>query len=357
MAAEAIGDVFSVEKQCSGMIFTASESLRTKFYIKSKRSPTGSTPMVCTGFCELPPNGKKDNQVRGVAVMEGKGGVPFARLKMKFTKETAGDVIDMCKHALREWNLQNNPTRRSVWYQSLFGLEDGTKVFSATSAIGNPEAYAEFAFAGREEWDAPSKTFSGALFGDDEDAAWYVSLGIAKARPGAYNEAECNSARLYLLDDNGKTFKAKKKGSNFLEGAGKWSYPSDGILLTDLREVAKLQSWEPYTSNRWSAKCMVQLRSIEWKCTLDMVSNARVIYPVFNLQTYGSIILKKTVYTLPEGMVPMEQRMALMDAVLFEGLDIPSSSKKRKRLSAKKTEDKADRDTLPDSDLEGEDDM
>jgi hypothetical protein len=158
---------------------------------------------------------------------------------------------------------------------------------------------------------------------------------------------------LVLYDENNKKIKTRTS-----EGAT--IYPQAGIRLTDYDAVSTLMKSSFFKDQSWTCKTIVQLSSIQWKMSHDAMTSNMVIYPVFNLRPYGSVIMKVTPYFVPEGVIPIEQRGSILDAALFDGLEAPKKRKRVVMVSKKKkvikmNERELDYETEQlDSDIEGE---
>lgn len=348
-------EVLGVDPQCNKLAFKPSAHNSKVFDIRNKNGPLGWSPTVMTNFCPLPPNGKKGEELRGIVSYPTRvGGGTFSKLKLVFTDETAGDVIKMCLKTLEAWKDAYDPVRKSMWYQTTFGLLDGTQVHLATGAIVNPEIYNSYVFPGVDRYNAPSETFFNALYGDEENAPWYETVGIPVASPGAYNENDINSAVLVFRGEDGKHIKTKL-------GQDCPSIPNSGVPLTDVDTIRKIEQSKWYKESRWQCKTAIQLRSLEWKISTDSTSGDRVLYPIFHLKTNGSIVFQRTEYTLPEGVVPVEQRAAVLNAALFEGMEAPPVKKRKrvnpvtdKRKKGVSLEGDFEQEILLGSDIEGE---
>ena len=351
----ASSNALDVTTQTANLSFKQASHNNRVFNVSNKNGPLGSTPTVLTDFCNMPPNGKKTDDIRGISTFKGRLGESFSTIKLTLTDDTAGDVIDVCRHAMAAWKKEYNPIHKSAWYQKTFGLSDGTKVHLATGGIENTELFNNYVFEGNESYNAPASTFFKAMYGDAQDAPWYYSFGVPTAKEGAWNYDAVSEAVLVLRDENGKPVKAKL-------GDGGVTMPPTGIPLTDTETIKTVLQSKWYKESRWQCRVAVQLRSIEWKLERDVVTQERVLYPVFHMKTTGSMIFKKSLYVLPEGVVPVEQRSAVLNAALFAGMDEPS--KKRKRTNTPKSKPKVTmpvvfaQEVMPpsESDIEGSED-
>lgn len=350
-------NVLSHSVQTAKLSFKTSKNRNTLFDVKVKDGPMGSRPTVMTGLCQLSPNGKSEDGLRGIASFKARHNSDmFSSLKLRLTNGTAGDVIKMCESALDAWTLAHDPVRQSSWYQSQFGLADGTKVHLATGAMANPDLYAGYAFEGNASYNSPKSTFFDVMYGDEEDTVWYHSFGIPTAKGGDWNETAVNSAVLVFRGEDGKAIKHKL-------GEDCPAIPTTGVPLTDLDTIRRIEQSSWFKDSRWNCKTAIQLSGLEWKLERDITSGELVLCPIFHLKVAGSILYMKTTYALPEGVVPIDERMSIMDAALFEGIEAPTISKKRKRsknitkVSTKKgtvVDPDFSQDILLDDDIEGE---
>lgn len=341
--------VKSIESQLETIKFVPRKDDPTVFDIVNKHGALGASPTIITGFCELAPNGKKNEELRGIATYQAKGKAKFSTLKIALTDSTSGKVINACKSLLSTWREVHNPLKKSHWYQTTFGFEDGTKVYSGTGGIENPDQFGEYIFEGANAYEAPSFTFFNALYGDEEDAPWYQTLSIPSATPGSKNEEAINSAVLVLLGEDGKRIKAKL-------GTDCPLIPTTGVPLTDTDTIRKIEQSEWFKASRWLCKTFVQIRTIEWKKIQNAGGGDFVLVPVFKMRVSGNIVFKQTPHVLPEGVIPYDERAAIMNAMLFEGLEEPVQ-KKRKRSSVSKPLKivvPKDKGELSESDIEGE---
>lgn len=355
MSSVPVENVLTVEAQCSRLGFSASTRSPNVFNVRNKNGPLGSVPTVFTGFCDLPPNGKKESNIRGINTFIGRGDIPFSKLKLSITEDNSPDVINMCRKALEAWNVSYSPVKRSNWYQTQFKLGDGTKVHLATGALENPALYLEYKFDGPDTYNSPSSSFANALYGPESDVPWYVSASIPVLKEGSFNEKSVRNSCLTLYDENMKRIKTKSSDGSFV-------YSSTGIPLTDTAALSKLATSTFFQGSRWKCKVALQLSSIEWKTSIDINNGARVIYPVFSLRTVGSVVMMKSEYVLPEGVIPLDQRDAILDAALFAGLEPPSKKRKRtitpgvKKKMADDVSEDFEQEIIVDSDIEGEED-
>ena len=244
-----------------------------------------------------------------------------------------------------------NPVTKSTWYQKNFGFDDGTKVYTATSAITNPTEYEHMHLAEPHVYDSPATTFGKVLYGDATDETWYANLSIPQSRVDGSSSEIVTGALLVLIDENGKKLKAKNLNGNSI-------YPASGISLSDGHSLTRLFSSTFFKGSQWKCKSMVQVASIRFKRATVAGTNDTVLVPEFKLRTVGTIIIQKYKYVTPEGVVPIDKRLALMEAALFNGLGAPPS-KKRKRTNIIKnktpgTKIEFDTETLSDSSVEGE---
>jgi hypothetical protein len=341
-------DALDISRQCEKISFAVSKKNPNKFYVRIKDGPMGNTPIAMTNFCSMPVNGKKDANIRGISVIDGTYG-QFAKLKLKLDSESAPDVLTLCKEVLSAWRTAYPPMSRSMWYQQQFLLEDGTKVFKATAGIEDPTQFQYYVFGGEDTYHAPSSTFAGALYGKDDDP-WYVNVNV-HTKIEREGEPETNPL-VILCDENMKRIKTKKVD-------GKTIYESNGLSVFDFPSIKTLMESSFYKESQWACKTALQLSGLEWKTTEDTVSGNMVIYPLFHFKTVGSMVIKKSPYEVPEGVVPLEQRESILDVKLFAGMDAPS--KKRKRLTVQIPKKKPvarkiefEQEVIEDSDLEGE---
>ena len=350
--------MMSADVQTSNMSFIQGKKNGNVFYVRIRDGPMGTTPMAMVRGCSLPPIGKATDNRRGIRTFESSHGDVFSKLKLRFDESTASGVFDLCRKTLENWKNIYDPVRRSAWYQKTFNFSDGTKVHNATMGIETPELFGDFKFEGVDEFDAPSATFAPALYGGNGDP-WYHACGIPTARPDSIDEKMINDSQLYLYDEAGKRIKSKTSD-------GVLVYPAGGIPLTDTAALEVLGKSTFFKEGRWVCRTTIQLTSITWKTSVDIVTGYRVLYPIFSIKTSGSIVMQKTVYELAEGVIPVDQRLSVLDSLLFEGMDAPPI-KKRKRAVSKKAgsvgtvesdKDKEDAiaepDVVPDSDIEGD---
>lgn len=349
-----MASTLSVEKQTENLTFISSKDYPTVFKVINKNGPLGSTPTVLTNYCSMPPNGKKTDDIRGIATFDGRLNTKFSKLKLTLTDETAGDVIDVCRNAMAAWRMANNPIKRSAWYQKVFKLEDGTKVHLATGGIENPECFVDYSFEGSASYEAPINTFYKAMYGDGSDEPWYTSVTVPTAKEGDWNYETVSNSKLLFRDEAGKAIKMKL-------GMGECpNIPTAGVPLTDTDTIKKILQSKWYKESRWGCRAAIQLKSIQWKTARDITSDVKVLYPVFNFVAAGSIVFKQVEYVLPEGVIPLEQRAAILNAALLEGLEAPSNKKRKRnntkaKPSATKINPDFEREILV-SDIEGDED-
>ena len=340
----------NIDSQLDNIKFIGKKDDPKVFDIVNKHGALGAFPTIITGFCELGPNGKKHDGLRGIATYPTKGGAKFSTLKIVLTDSTANKVIDACKRILSTWREVNNPIKKSHWYQTTFGFEDGTKVYEGTGGIEDPEQFGGSDFDGCNMYESPSHTFFNALYGDEEDAPWYQSLTIPTCKPGDKNEDTINSAVLVLLGQDGKRISTKV-------GSDCPLIPTTGVPLTDTDKIRQIEQSEWFKDSRWLCKTFVQIRSIEWKKMPLAGSGVYVLVPVFKMRVSGNIVFKQSKYVLPDGVIPYDERAAIMNSILFEGLEEPTK-KKRKRTSSSKPALKIiipkDPEYVSASDIEGE---
>ena len=345
-------DALSVDRQTADLTFRKKDNC-TLFYVVNRNGPLGSTPTVMTGYCDMPINGSKKSNLRGIVPFKGRNGSDFSKLKLALTDSTAKDVLEMCRRALSAWRDQYSPVIKSHWYQDLFGFADGTQVHLGTAGIENPEFYRTVEFSGASTFEAPSRTFYNAIYGDREDAPWYVSLDIPNAKETDWKYETLSSSYLVLRGEDGKPIKAKL-------GDGGLSIPSAGVPLLDVDTLNKVCQSKWFQESRWKCKTSLQLQSIEWRTNTDASSKKLVVYPVFKLRIYGSILMKRFPYVLPEGVVPKDQRLQVLNSALFDDVEQPAA-KKRKRSTVKpkpkSQEIQFTQEILPESDIEGEEEM
>lgn len=353
-------NVLDVELQSNRLSFKASKNKSTVFDVRLKEGPLGNIPTVMTGFCSLPVNGKKTDDIRGIATYQTRHNKKFSTLKLELTDETAGDVIKLCKNTLSAWREAYNPLRRSSWYQTTFSLGDGTKVHHATRGIDDPELFADYVFHVPTNYESPSSTFFKAMYGDEVNAPWYYTFSIPTAKEGSMNEDRINSAVLVFRSEDGKSIKAKV-------GTDCPAIPTTGVPLTDTDTIRQILQSSWYRDSRWKCKTSVQLTALEWKVDTDIVTSERVLYPIFHLKTAGSILLKRTIYELPEGVVPYESRALILNDALFDGVEAPAVKKRKRTTEKSKAKDNSstgsakktvypefEKETLSDTDIEGD---
>jgi len=313
--------LLSVDNQTKDIIFKAQSHDPTVFSVNLREGALGPRPMARVNFTDLPKSGK--HKIRGIDAIQGKNKKVFKKLKMGLDKESGGDVMEMCRRVLTAWNKDFSPVSRSMWYQSIFDLEDGTKVHSATQHMLNPVDYNNVSFDGKKEYQAPSRTFGPALYGDESNK-WYVDVTV----PEPYLDGKStDTAFLYLYDENSKKIKTRTVNGTVV-------YPTSGIDLADNDKVLELGLSDFYKDCNWKARCSLVLSALQWKCEKDVTSGCKIVYPIFHFKTYGSIILKNIPYTTPEGVIPIEKRMAIVDATLFEGLEQPAKRRKKAKDSS-----------------------
>ena len=103
--------------------------------------------------------------------------------------------------------------------------------------------------------------------------------------------------------------------------------------MSDNNSLTRLFESDFFTKSTWKCKTTLVIHGLHWKVGKDNITGKDIMYPIFKMRSIGSIGMKKFEYVQPEGVVPLEQRLAIMNASLFDGLDAPPS-KKRKRTSA-----------------------
>lgn len=353
MATPVSVDPLSGEVQSSNITFSPGYS-PSVFYVKNKDGNTGTVPTVVTDFCDIPPNGKKGSNVRGVNVFKGPSGDSFVRLKLTLTRENAADVITLCKNTLKAWKEKHPPISQSRWYESQFNLADGTKVFNATQAIDDPSLYVDYRFIGTDLFNCPGTTFAPLLYGEDIVEPWYISVTVPTSNEKSKGKGFLNENSLLLFDENGKRVKAKKTDSGL-------DYTSLGIPLENKEQLTLLTMSDFFQSSRWKCKSLLQLYTIEWKTsTLQNASQDQVLYPIFNFRTAGSIVFKKEKTTSDADRTQFfEIRDTIFNDALFKGIEAP---KKRKRTDTIRPKSSVKRvlfpapetEVVPDSDIEGD---
>lgn len=346
--------LFKADVQSEGMFFKQGTSPRS-FNVRIKEGPLGAIPTVLCEGASMPINGKKEDGIRGIVSYKSRDKGYFSKLKLTCTDQTSGEVIKLCKNALDAWKTAFNPTTKSMWYQKTFGLTDGTKVKFATDAILNPEIYGSYTFEGPESYDAPVNTFFKALYGDEENAPWYTQVDIQNAKEGESAFDIVSTSRLMFRDENGKVLKHKL-------GSGAPSIPASGLLLTREEDVRAVLMSQWYKDQRWKCRAFIQLRGIDWRTSRDASSGDLVLYPIFKLRTTGSIVFQRTVYELPEGVIPEDQRASLLNNAVLDGMDSGPAPKKRKRSpvvpkkNAVKVSADFEQEIMSNSDIEGDED-
>lgn len=322
------------------------------FQVKVKNGVLGPVPTVQTEFCSLPPQGRKDENYRGIKVIPVKHG-DFCTLKLRLSEEDSPELLKLCRNVLDKFSKAYDPITKSTWYQKQFKFEDGTKVYQATQAIANPDNYIGMELATPHNFDSPANTFGKALYGDGNDEPWYANFTLPQAKEDGSSSSLITNATLVLVDENGKKIKTKNINGNVL-------YHTSGISLTDTHALSKLFTSSFFKNIQWKCKVTAQVHSIVFKRATVSGTNDTVMFPNFKLKTVGTIVMKKYKYVQPEGVVPIDQRLALLEAALFAGLDAPPS-KKRKRNIIKnekpgvKVSTDFESELMEDSEVEGED--
>jgi len=332
----------SVEAQTAKLTFSQSKHNPNVFTPLVKGGPFGTTPTVMVNWCKLPPHGKKEDNLRGIVSYTSRNGNTFNRLKLALGNDTSSQVFDLCRRVHHAFAEQKPPVGQSMWWQRQFNFLDGTKVFSGTAGVTDPELYADFVFDGPDKYVSPAYTFANALYGDSSDAMWYASVSV----PTYGNRTTGNSVILY--DEDSKPIKTKHNGATEV-------YKTGGIALEDHDGINTLSNSAFFKTNQWTCRAVLQLSSIEWKSSINEITNDRVVFPIFHFKTSGSIILKITPYVLPEGVVPLDKRMEFINSLLMEGLAPPPKKRKSKAKPVpkpKKVIVHHDIESSPDSDLE-----
>jgi len=308
-------DAMSVDAQTAKLEFKPSTNNPNVFIPRNVGGTLGSIPTVMVNWCKLPPHGKKEENLRGVVSYTSHNGNTFNRLKLALGNDTSSDVFELCRRVHHTFAEQYPPVGKSMWWQRQFNFLDGTKVFSGTAGVSDPELYNSFIFDGSDKYSAPSKTFASALYSDSPDAMWYASVSV----PTYGNRVTGDTIVLY--DADLKPFKNKYDGSTEIYKAG-------GIPIEDHDGVNTLSNSNFFKNHQWTCRTVLQLSSLEWKSAIDETTGNRVVFPIFHFKTVGSIVLKVTPYVLPDGVVPVDKRKAFLDTLLFEGM--AGSTKKRK---------------------------
>ena len=315
------------------------------FKVRIKNGVLGNIPSVMSGDCSIIANGLKSDDTRGVATFKGYKGY-FSTVKVGLSDDCAGDVLELCRTVLGAWKESYPPITRSSWYQNHFGFSDGTQVHLGTGAIDNPDLYANYSFS--NQYEGPTHSFFNAMYGDEENGKWYTAITIPTLTEGAWNEEDVRASNLIFRGEDGKSIKTKL-------GQDCPTIPASGIPLHDTDTIKAIEQSKWFKETRWTCKTVVQLKSITWITDIDVTSNNKVMYPVFSFSTYGNILFKRSPYVLPEGVIPQEQRMAIFNAALFEGVDAPPT-KKRKRTNVDKRKSKPT-DSVGDDDVDYETEM
>ena len=307
--------------------------------------------------------GKKGSNERGFKIIKyllngGKKGGTFVKCKMALGSADQDDLRGMCKGLLEKIVERRDPVKASQWYQNTFGLEDGTAVFNATQELCAPQNYVNCELCEDQIWDSPSKTFGPFLYGDqDANETWYANVNVHQGFP-AKDDKPLNECAIFCFDDKGKM--CSNKSDDNLE-----VYNRSGVPMLNETKFGVFLGSSFYTENSWRMTSGLRIASVKLK-RMTRVDGSYVIVPHFNLSTTGNIRLQQYKLEKDDNYLSYDQRDAIMDSFIFEGVSAPS--RKRKRVTNKEKQDKAvtkpakkpiefEREQLMDSDVEGESDV
>ena len=343
-------NVLTVDTQTDGLYFKHTKE--GVFQVKVKNGILGPVPTVQTEFCSLAPQGKKGENYRGIKVIPTQYG-EFCALKLRLSESDSPELLKLCRTVLDKFSKAYDPITKSSWYQKQFGFEDGTKVYQATQAISHPDNYIGMELAVPNNFDSPASTFGKALYGDGNDEPWYANFSLPQAKEDGSSSSLITNATVVLVDENGKKLKTKNINGNVL-------YHTSGISLTDTHALSKLFSSSFFKNFQWRCKVSAQVHSIVLKRATLSGTNDTVLVPVFKLKAVGTIIMKKYKYIQPEGIVPIDQRLSLLEASLFAGLDAPPPKKRKRNIinngkPGVKVSTDFESELMEDSEVEGED--
>lgn len=294
----------------------------------SGRNPAGRNPCCMVRNARLGVNGRMTDNARGIKVIEyvldGKTGAcgTMTKLALAFNRTDHEDIRMMCKGVFAKWMERHDPVRKSMWYQNNFpDLTDGTKVYSATRALVDPELFVDQEFEGAEQYEGPSRTFGDFLYGEEEDSKpWYASLRVSEG----FVATDLRPATDYVVaffDEKGKPCTDKVESEMTV-------YKKGGVPLMSPKMLKVLTESEFYKTNFWVCSTIMQLYALEIKCAC-IGPGQYCLYPVFQFRTNNSLCFRiKPMDAVVDG-ITYEQRDAIFSAAIFEGVNGPTKKRKR----------------------------
>lgn len=318
-------------------------------------SPEGTTPAVKVDGATLGMVGKSMEKRRGIDVYQYNVGNDVAsavKLAIGVDAISQPKLRELLRGVLQKLVEVNDPITKSRWFEKTFSetLNDGTKVYRATTALTSPQEFVDMSFQGDDVWNSPSATFAPFLFGQhDDDTKWYIKSKIS------------DDAQVYLYTNKKGCTEFSKTSED-----GQVVYPKGGVPVRNTNMLKTLLSSKLYREKIWRAKCILKLTGITLKTAVSGTTSEGTplysVYPVFSFTVPTAVILVEHDPAVDddEGLTD-KQRDAATRAVLFEGMVSPKRKRKTRddtnaplfNSSSKKTKQtESDEDEF---DSEGED--
>ena len=295
----------------------------------------GRTPIVPVIKATLGKTGKKDSNSRGVHVIKYQlgnngGSNAFTKVALGLKASAQPALKELCKGIFDKWIGKHSPTLRSTEYQKLYPeLNDGTKVFSATSALVNTDQLVVTELD-NDYFGSPSVTYAPFVFGDDDDATWYNDMTLSEGF-AANNDHPATDHRIVFYDDKGRQIGNKVEDEVEV-------YRKGGVPLMSSSALDLLTKSQFYKKGRWECSCMVEVTSMSIK--LGKSNDQHILYPTFNLRTRGSLRMQQSVKVEDPDALTFDQRTSIFDSIIFDGVTAPSRKRKRAATIGVKKEKK-----------------